>query len=56
MHKLSIVMRSLILAFGKIQAQSETYQIEQLSKPEKLLPTVASNMLYWDIKISSPLM
>lgn len=49
MNKFYLTMLSLILAFGKIQAQSETYQIEQLSKPEKPLPTVASNMLYRDI-------
>jgi len=39
----------LTLILGKTYAQSETYQIEVLSKPEKLLPTVSSNMLFQNI-------
>lgn len=49
MNKRSIIMLFLTLAFGMVQAQSETYQIETLTKPEKLLPTVSSNMLYQNI-------
>jgi len=42
-------MFSLTLVLGRAYAQSETYQIEELSKPEKLLPTVPSNKLYDNI-------
>lgn len=40
----------LALASAKVNAQSETYQIETLSKPEKLLPTVSSDMLFKNIE------
>lgn len=50
MNWTSIMMLSLTLAWGKVHAQSETYQIEILSKPEKLLPTVSGNMLYQNVE------
>jgi hypothetical protein len=40
------MMFFLILALGKAQAQSETYQIETLSKPENLMPTTPSDKLF----------
>lgn len=46
MNRFYIIMFSLTLILGKVYAQSETYQIEKLSKPEKLLPIVSSKMLY----------
>lgn len=49
MNRIYIMMFSLILILGKVYAQSETYQIEKLSKPEKLLPTVPSDKLYNNI-------
>jgi len=39
----------LFLALGKVHAQSDTYQIEELSKPEKLLPTIPSSKLYANV-------
>jgi len=41
---LAILFLSLVL--GRVQAQSDTYQIENISKPVKLLPTVAPQGLY----------
>jgi hypothetical protein len=49
MNKFYIMMFFLTLTLGKAYAQSETYQIETLSKPEKLMPTTASNKLYENI-------
>lgn len=46
MNRFYIMTLCLILAFGKIYAQSDTYQIETISKPTKLLETVSSSMLY----------
>lgn len=46
MNKLYILMFSLTLTLGKAQAQSETYQIETLSKPENLMPTTPSDKLF----------
>lgn len=44
-----IIMLSLTLALGKVHAQSQTFQIETLSKPEKLLPMVPSSSLFQNI-------
>ena len=49
MNKFYIMMFFLTLTLGKAYAQSETYQIETLSKPEKLMPTTASDKLYENI-------
>jgi hypothetical protein len=48
-NRFYIMILCLTLILGKTYAQSETYQIEVLSKPEKLLPTVSSNMLFQNI-------
>ncbi|HEY0668079.1 MAG TPA: DUF4419 domain-containing protein [Sphingobacteriaceae bacterium] len=50
MKRFHMIMLAINLTFGKVYAQSDTYQIEVLSKPEKLLPTVAGNMLYHNIE------
>lgn len=42
-------MLSLTLLFGKAFAQSDTYKIEDLTKPEKLLPTVSADKLFKNI-------
>lgn len=44
------ILLFLALASARVNAQSETYQIETLSKPEKLLPTVSSDMLFKNIE------
>jgi hypothetical protein len=49
MNRLAILMLCFTLAFCKVKAQSQTYQIEQLTKPEKLLPTVSSDKLFNNI-------
>ncbi|HEX8609564.1 MAG TPA: DUF4419 domain-containing protein [Pedobacter sp.] len=49
MNRLIILMLSFTLAYCEVRAQSETYQIEKLTKPEKLLPTVSSDKLFNNI-------
>src|SRR4051794_7624789 len=49
MKRFYIILFCLTITLGKVHAQSETYQIEVLSKPEKLLTTVSSNMLFKNI-------
>lgn len=49
MKRFYIILLCLTLTLGNVHAQSKTYQIEVLSKPEKLLTTVSSNMLYKNI-------
>lgn len=50
MNRFFIIMLLLTLTLGKAYAQSETYQIEILTKPEKLLPTVNPGGLFHKIK------
>ncbi|TKC08579.1 DUF4419 domain-containing protein [Pedobacter frigoris] len=49
MNRYYSIMLFLFFASGKVQAQSETYQIETLTKPEKLLPTVSPDGLFRNI-------
>ncbi|WP_316792136.1 DUF4419 domain-containing protein [Pedobacter frigoris] len=49
MNRYYIIMLFLFLVSGKVQAQSNTYQIETLTKPEKLLPTVSPDGLFHNI-------
>lgn len=49
MNRFYIITLFLILTLGKVRAQSETYQIETLSKPEKLLPTTPVSKLYENV-------
>lgn len=49
MKKLCRVLMLGFLFAGSANAQSNTYQIEKLSKPEKLLPTVSPDKLFAQI-------
>ena len=49
MNKFILVFFSLAIGIGKAEAQSQTFQIETISKPEKLLPTVQSDHLYKNV-------
>ena len=49
MNKFILVFFSLAIGIGKAEAQSQTFQIETISKPEKLLPTVQSDQLYKNV-------
>lgn len=46
MNRFYVVMFVLFLALGEVHAQSKTYQIEKISKPQTLLPTVGPAGLY----------
>lgn len=46
MNRYLILLLLLSLALGELQAQSKTYQIETISRPEKLLATVSPEKLY----------
>lgn len=49
MNSFSLITLCLTLILGSVHAQSDTYQIEVLSKPEKLLPTVSREALFENI-------
>jgi len=49
MNKFILVFFSIAIGIGKAEAQSQTFQIETISKPEKLLPTVQSDQLYKNV-------
>lgn len=49
MNKFILVFFSLAIGIGKAEAQSQTFQIETIGKPEKLLPTVQSDQLYKNV-------
>ena len=50
MNKFYLIILCLILAVGKIFAQSDIYKIENISKPEKLLATVSRDKLYENVE------
>lgn len=49
MNRRYLLMFFLTLALGRVNAQSETYQIETLSKPEKLMRVIPSSKLYENV-------
>ncbi|TCC98919.1 DUF4419 domain-containing protein [Pedobacter psychroterrae] len=49
MNKYYIVF-FITLALGQVQAQSDTYKIENITRPEKLLHTVSADKLYSNVE------
>ncbi len=50
MNRFSTVMLFLSLLLGRVQAQSDTYKIENITRPEKLLHPVSADKLYSNVE------